>query len=84
MSFRDENKVRKQIEVLKNDYEWFIKHHEIEVDSLRTGFSGMMMLLLHSYRTVCENPNEFDLKRVDTISITLKAGELVKDERDIK
>lgn len=76
MSFRDENKVRKQIEVLKDDYEWFIKHHEIEVDSLRTGFSGMMMLLLHSYREVCEN------EKSDPISITLKAAEMVRNEKE--
>lgn len=82
MQFRDSRKIKKHIEVLIADYEWFIKTHELAEDSSRTGFSGLMAMLLHSYRTVCENPKEYAEKMVGIakVDITNKGAEIVKEE----
>lgn len=80
MSFRDETKIRKQIEVTKDDFEWYIRTHHVGDDTNKTGFSALMAMLLHSYRTVCENPSEHDLKTVSFRDLTIAAAKNAKDD----
>lgn len=84
--FRDERKLKKHIEVLRDDFEWYIKTHELADDTGRTGFSGLMAMLLHSYRTVCENPKEFasHMLAIAQVDLTNRSGELVKEELDVR
>lgn len=78
MSQRDNNKIRKHIEVDRSDFEWYIKTHEMDSSTDKTGFSLTMRMLLSAYRQVCENGNG----KVDKRSLTLSAAQHVKDEEE--
>lgn len=80
---RNPLKVRKQVEILVEDYEWFIRTHSVETDSPRTNFGATISMLLHAYRTVCENPKEFNLDSISLNSVAKKAAEVVKDEFEV-
>jgi len=81
-STRSESKIRKHVEFSKDDYEWFIATHHVGDDTLRTGFSAVIAMLLHNYRTVCENPADFPLTGVALIDTTKEAAKETKKELD--
>lgn len=78
MSQRNNGKIRKHIEVDKLDFEWYIRTHEMDSSTDKTGFSLTMRMLLSAYREVCENGSN----KADKRSLTLSAAQNVKDEEE--
>lgn len=72
---RNDTKIRKQVEVDKDDFEWYISTHS-NTSTYNTGFSNLMAMLLKSYREVCQENNS-SLKDLTTLaSRELKNGTL--------
>lgn len=77
MSQRNERKIRKQVEILRSDWEWLISHHHGATPS------WFYNLFLHCYRTVCENPSEFIKEGpITPTAIALAAGKMLKEQFD--
>jgi hypothetical protein len=55
MDKRQKFKIRKQVEVWKEDYEWYLRTHGTETKP--ASLSHIVNILLHAYRTGCENRN---------------------------
>jgi hypothetical protein len=83
--FRDDTKIKKKIEVYKDDFEWFLRTHEIDGDTSRTGFPAVINMLFHCYRTVCENPKEHmeEMEGLALINVATQAAKLAKEEIEI-
>lgn len=77
MSERSEFKTRKQVEVWKDDFEWFKRTHGQEAS-----FSWLTSILLHAYREVCENPDKYGLTSVTPDKLTTAASLTIKEELD--
>lgn len=71
-------KVKKHVEVWKEDFEWFEKTH------VGASLSWFTANALHAYRTVCENPAEHikDLADLSPVSTIGEGMKLLKEEVD--
>ena len=76
MTERSQNKIRKQVEIWANDYDWFLKAFH------GASLSWITNMMLHSFREVCENPSKYQLTEVDGISLSLAASARLKKELD--
>jgi len=74
MTQRSPYKTRKQIEIPKDDYEWFLLRHP------GASLSWLMTLLLHSYRTVCEDKGS--INRLDSLTPDKLTEIAAKDIRE--